>query len=198
MKTSISPRRRLARLTTFGLVAAATFALSTPARAELQPMTIRIASDLTGPPHPAGITMEYIREKLPQIIPGSRVQLYFAGALYRIPEAVEAMTDGNLEMTWGQFGKSAQIEPFMSVVNGPMLITTPGAMNQLDQFETVKMLGERMLANHGVRLLGTAHLSWYMGMGFGSRVDHPNELKGKKVRSMGPAENAALAAKIAK
>lgn len=164
------------------------------AHADLQPMTIRIASDLVGPPHPAGITKEYIRERLPELIPGSKVQIYYAGSLYRIPEAIEAMTDGNLEMTWGQFGKSAQIEPYMSVVNGPMLLTTPGAMNQLDKFETVKMLKKRMMDNHGVRVLGTAHLSWYMGMGFKARVDDPSDLEGKKVRSMGPAENAALSA----
>jgi TRAP-type C4-dicarboxylate transport system substrate-binding protein len=183
------------RTSTLSAVALATaLALSPAAQAELQPMTIRIAADLTGPPHPAGVAMEYIRENLPKVIPGSKVQLYYAGALYRIPEAVEAMTDGNLEMTWGQYGKSAQIEPYMSIVNGPLLITTPGAMNQLDNFETIKMLTDRMLSVHNVRVLGTAHLSWYIGMGFKSRVDSPDDLVGKKVRSTGPAENAALGA----
>jgi len=162
------------------------------AQAALQPLTVRLASDLVGPPHPAGITMEYFKERLPQVIPGSKVRIYYAGALYRIPEAVEAMTDGNLEMTWGQFGKSAQIEPYMAVVNGPMLVTTPGAMNQIDSFETVKFLKQRMLKAHGVRLLGTAHLSMFMGIGAGQRIKSPADISGKKIRSMGPAENAAL------
>lgn len=159
---------------------------------ELQPVNIRIASDLTGPPHPAAITMEYMAERLPQVIPGSKMRIYYAGALYRIPEAVEAMTDGNLEMTWGQFGKSAQIEPYMSVVNGPMLMTTPGAMNQMENFETYKFLSDRMSKVHGVKLLGTGHLSMYMGVGAGQRILSPEDFGGKKIRSMGPAENAAL------
>jgi TRAP-type C4-dicarboxylate transport system substrate-binding protein len=184
--------QRAGTLGVFALASALAFVPA--AQAELQPMNVRIAADLTGPPHPAGVAMEYIRANLPKVIPGSKVQLYYAGALYRIPEAVEAMTAGDLEMTWGQFGKSAQIEPYMAIVNGPLLITTPGAMNQLDKFETVTMLKERMLSGHGVRILGTAHLSWYIGMGFKSRVDSPDDLKGLKVRSTGPAENAALGA----
>lgn len=162
-----------------------------PAAAEkLQPLNIRLASDLVGPPHPAGITMQYMKESLPKVIPGSKLRIYYAGSLYNIPEAVEAMSQGNLEMTWGQFGKSAQIEPYMSVVNGPMLLTTPGAMNKLESFKTYKFLKERMAKAHEVELIGAAHLSMYMG--FGARERILDDFKGKKIRSMGPAENAAL------
>lgn len=136
--------------------------------------------------------MEFFAERVAQVIPGSKVRTYYAGALYNIPEAVEAMTDGNLEMTWGQFGKSAQIEPFMAVVNGPMLLTTPGAMNQLDNFETYKFLAARMSKVHGVKLLGTAHVSMFVGVGAGTRLLSPQDFVGKKIRSTGPAENAAL------
>ncbi|MCB1739508.1 MAG: TRAP transporter substrate-binding protein DctP [Gammaproteobacteria bacterium] len=174
------------------LVAGALVAASLPASAELQPLNIRIAADLTGPPHPVGITLEYMAERLPEVIPGSKMRIYYAGALYRIPEAVEAMTDGNLEMTWGQYGKTSQIEPYMSVVNGPMLLTTPGALNAFEDFETVKMLNERMDKIHGVKIFGTGHLSMYMGVGAGSRIIGPDDFAGKKIRSMGPAENAAL------
>jgi len=76
-----------------------------------------------------------------------------------VPEAVEAMTDGNLEMTWGQFGKSSQIDPYSSLLNGPMLVTTPGAMNAVDGFETYKFLAQRFAKVHGVKLFGTGHLS---------------------------------------
>ena len=98
MKVTTRMRRWAHRSATTGACALVAVLAAAPiAHAELQPMTVRIASDLTGPPHPAGITMEYIREKLPEVIPGSKVQTYYAGSLYRIPEAVEAMTDGNLE-----------------------------------------------------------------------------------------------------
>src|SRR5690606_1090216 len=122
------------------------------------------------------------------------VRIFTAGALYTIPEAVEAMGEGNLEMAWGQFGKTAQIDPYMSVVNGPMLVTTPGAMNQLDSFDTVEMLAERFQEQHGIKMFGTAHLSMFMGVGAGKRLLEPDDLQGMKIRSMGPAENSALQA----
>ncbi len=180
----------LATLTSVAIAAGA-ITIAPPAIAEnLQPLNIRLASDLVGPPHPAGITMEYMKETLPKIIPGSKMRIYYAGSLYNIPEAVEAMSQGNVEMTWGQFGKSAQIEPYMSVVNGPMLLTTPGAMNQFEKFETYRFLKKRMSKTHGVELIGAAHLSMYMGYGGRERI--LDDFKGKKIRSMGPAENAAL------
>ena len=84
------------------------------------PVTIRIASDFSPPPHPAAISLEFFKEQLAKEIPGSELRIFTAGALYKVPEAVEAMGDGNLEMTWGQFGKSSQIDPYSSLVNGPM------------------------------------------------------------------------------
>ena len=188
----IKSSKSIKRLVTFTALASALLVPFAAQAQKPQPVNIRIASDLTGPPHPAAITMEYFAQRVVEVIPGSKVRTYYSGALYRIPEAVEAMTDGNLEMTWGQFGKSAQIEPYMSVVNGPMLMTTPGAMNQLDNFETYKFLAQRMSKLHGVKLFGTAHLSMFMGVGAGERILGPEDFVGKKIRSMGPAENAAL------
>jgi len=174
-----------AALTVFGASAA---------MADVKPMTIRIAADLTGPPHPAGIAMTYFKEKLEALVPGSEVRLYFAGALYRIPEAVEAMTEGNLEMTWGQFGKTAAVDPYMNLVVGPQLLTTPGAINALESTSTYQFLMDRFDKVHDVEVFSAGHLSMYMGAGSGSRLMKPEDFQGKKIRSMGPAENALLAA----
>ena len=162
--------------------------------ADVKPVTIRIAADLTGPPHPAGIAMSRFKDLVEERMPGSEVRLFFAGSLYRIPEAVEAMTDGNLEMTWGQYGKTAAIEPYMNVVVGAQQLTTAGAINSLDSFETVQFLNKRMKDVHDVHIFGTGHLSFYMGAGSGSRLIAPADFAGKKMRSMGPAENALLGA----
>ena len=83
--------------------------MATSAQAEV---TIRIASDTVGPPHPAGIAMEHLKERVAEEIPGSDVRIFVSSSLYKIPEAVEAMTEGNLEMAWGQFGKTAQVDPY--------------------------------------------------------------------------------------
>jgi TRAP-type C4-dicarboxylate transport system substrate-binding protein len=160
----------------------------------VDPVTIRIASDHVAAPHPAGLAEVLFAERLAERIPGSEVRLFPAKALYTVPAGVEAMTDGDVEMVWGQFGKTAQVDPYMSVVVGPMLLTTPGAINQLETFDTYKMLVDRFDKIHGVRVLGAAHLSFYMGAGSGSRLLDPDDFAGKKIRSMGPAENAALSA----
>ena len=175
---------------------AATAAVTSPAVAadKPAPVTIRIASDFSPPPHPAAISLEFFKERLAKEIPGSDLKVFTAGALYKVPEAVEAMTDGNLEMTWGQFGKSAQIDPYSSLLNGPMLVTTPGAMNEVDNFETYKFVTKRFADVHGVKLFGTGHLSMYVGVGAGQRLLKPDDFKGKKIRSTGPAENVALEA----
>ena len=157
-------------------------------------VTIRIASDTVGPPHPAGIAMEIFKEKVEKAIPGSKVRIYVSSSLYKNPEAVEAMTEGNLEMAWGQFGKTAILDPWTNVVLGPMLLTAPGAINAIDSFETFKMLQARFNKVHDVTIFGSAHLSFYMGAGSGSRLMKPDDFKGKKIRSMGPAENAMLRA----
>ena len=88
------------------------------------------------------------------------------------------MTEGNLEMAWGQFGKTAQVDPYMSVVVGPMLLTTTGAVNSLDDFDTVQMLKKRFNDVHDVTIFGTAHLSFYMGAGSGARLLTPDDFSG--------------------
>src|SRR5512145_3130293 len=72
-----------------------------PAHAQDQPkrVILRFAADFPPPPHPAGLAMAHFAQRLPQVIPFSEARLYYAGALYTIPEAFEAMRQGNLEMT---------------------------------------------------------------------------------------------------
>ena len=166
--------------------------IASQAQAEV---TIRLASDTAGLPHPAAIAMERLKDRVAEEIPGSDVRIFVSSSLYKIPEAMEAMTEGNLEMAWGQFGKTAQVDPYTNVVVGPMLLTTPGAINQLDNFETYKMLVDRFDKIHDVKLFGTAHLSFYMGVGGAKgRLIAPDDFQDKKMRSMGPAENAMLSA----
>src|SRR5690349_18023962 len=78
----------------------AAFALSEPAHAQDKPqkVVLRFAADFSPPPHPAGMALKRFQERLPQVIPGSEARVYFAGALYTIPEAFEAMRKGDLEM----------------------------------------------------------------------------------------------------
>lgn len=178
------------RLTTASVAAAAVLA-ATAASAEV---TIRFASDTVGPPHPAGIAMEIFKEKVEAAIPGSTVRNFVSSSLYKNAEAIEAMTEGNLELAWGQFGKTAVVDPWTNVLLGPMQLTTAGAINELDNFETFKMLQKRFNDVHDITVFGSAHLSFYMGAGAGFRLLEPNDFKGKKVRSMGPAENAMLRA----
>lgn len=178
------------RLTT-ATIAMATVLAATSASAEV---TIRFASDTVGPPHPAGIAMEIFKEKVEAAIPGSKVRNFVSSSLYKNAEAIEAMTEGNLEMAWGQFGKTAIVDPWTNVLLGPMRLTTAGAINELDNFESFKVIQRRFNDVHDVNIFGTAHLSFYMGAGAGSRLLKPDDFKGKKVRSMGPAENAMLRA----
>jgi len=186
--------RKAIRRVTGSVVALGFAATFSTAALAVDPVNIRIASDTAGVPHPAAIAMELFAEKVKEAIPGSEVRTYFASSLYKIPEAVEAMTEGNLEMVWAQFGKTAVVDPYMNVVIGPQLMTTPGAINSLDQFETFRMLVDRFDKVHKVKLFGSAHLSFYMGAGGRQRLISPDDFAGKKIRSMGPAENAMLSA----
>jgi TRAP-type C4-dicarboxylate transport system substrate-binding protein len=80
----------------------------------------------------------------------------------------------------------------MATVNGPMLLTTPGAMNQMENFSTFKALAKRFKDVHGIKIFGAGHLSMYIGVGGGVPLRDVAAFEGKKLRSMGPAENVAL------
>jgi len=179
-------------------IAALTLALGLPQTTGAQDaprkVVLRFASDFTPPPHPAGMAMAYFAEQLPKAIPGSEARLYYAGALYTIPEAFEAMRQGNLEMTWMQMGKAAPVDAWMMTVVGPGVLTTVGAVENLDKTKTYQMLVDRLAKNQAIKVFGVGHMSFGMGVGGKKRYLTPADFAGRKVRSMGPVENPSLEA----
>ena len=165
-----------------------------PALAEDAPkkVVLRFAADFSPPPHPAGMALAYFAERLPQVIPGSEARIYYAGALYTIPEAFEAMRQGNLEMSWMQMGKAAPVDPWMMTVVGPGNMTTVGAVDSLEKTKTYQMLVDRLSKNQNIKVFGAGQMSFGMGVGGKKRYLSPADFTGRKVRSMGPVENASL------
>jgi C4-dicarboxylate-binding protein DctP len=174
---------------------AAAWGVTQPAHAQEKPkpVVLRFAADFTPPPHPAGMALAYFAKRLPEVIPGSEARLYYAGALYTIPEAFEAMRQGNLEMSWMQMGKAAPVDPWMMTVVGPGVMTTVGAVDSLEKTKTYQMLVERLAKNQAIKVFGAGQMSFGMGVGGKKRYLVPADFAGRKVRSMGPVENASLA-----
>jgi TRAP-type C4-dicarboxylate transport system substrate-binding protein len=188
-------RRRISVLSAALLALVFTSAIPQPAGAQDKPrkVVLRFAADFTPPPHPAGMALAYFAERLPQVIPGSEARVYYAGALYTIPEAFEAMRQGNLEMSWMQMGKAAPVDPWMMTVVGPGVMTTVGAVDALEKTKTYQMLVERLAKNQAIKVFGAGQMSFGMGVGGKKRYLTPADFNGRKVRSMGPVENASLA-----
>src|SRR5574341_390923 len=155
-------------------------------------VVMRFAADFTPPPHPAGMALKIFAERLSKAIPGSEARLYYAGALYTIPEAFEAMRQGNLEMTWMQMGKAGSVDPWMMAVVGPGILTTVGAVENLEKTKTYQMLAERLAKLQRIKVFGAGHMSFGMGVGGKKRYVSASDFTGRKVRSMGPAENPVL------
>lgn len=190
-------RCRFGVLTTaavFAAALAATWGAPQTAHAQDKPkkVVLRFVSDFPSPPHPAALAMKYFGERLPQVIPGSEARLYYAGALYTVPEAFEAMRQGNLEMTWMQIGKAAPVEPYMMTVIGPGVLTTVGAVDSLEKTKTYQMLVDRLEKKQLIKVFGVGHMSFGMGVGGKKRYAKPADFVGSKLRSMGPVENASL------
>ena len=187
----------MSRIRTFTAAAIAAGALiaSIGVASAVEPVKLRWASDHTGPPHPAGIAEVYFAEQVEKRIPGSKVQIYWAKSLYTIPQGVKALTQGNLEMITGQFGKTSSIEPLANVLLGAGKLSTVGAIDGIDSTKTFSELVAHFDKAHDITIFGAGHLSMYMGAGaVKSRLIGPADFAGKKMRSMGPAENALLSA----
>ena len=183
------------RTLTTAVIGAGILIASTVVTSAVEPVKLRWASDHTGPPHPAGIAEVYFAEQVEKRIPGSKVQILWAKSLYTVPQGVKALTQGNLEILTGQFGKTSSIEPLANVVLGAGKLTTVGAIDGIDSTQTFKDLAAHFDKSHDITMIGAGHLSMYMGAGaVKGRLIGPADFKGKKMRSMGPAENALLSA----
>ena len=170
------------------------FPQDTDAQEAPRKVVLRFAADFTPPPHPAGLALKHFADRLPQVIPGSEARLYYAGALYTIPEAFEAMRQGNLEMTWMQMGKAAPVDAWMMTMVGPGVLTTVGAVDNLEKTKTYQMMVERLAKNQAIKVFGVGHMSFGMGVGGKKRYVKPADFAGRKIRSMGPVENPSLEA----
>lgn len=180
---------------TAAVVAATLAAGAAGAAGAVEPVKLRWASDHAGPPHPAAIAEVYFAEQVEKKIPGSKVQLFWAKSLYTIPQGVKALTQGNLEVLTGQFGKTSSVEPLANVVLGAGKLSTVGAIDSFHETKTYQDLAAHFDKVHDIRFVGAGHMSMYMGVGaVEGRLIAPADFAGKKMRSMGPAENALLGA----
>ena len=185
---------RIHNLTT-AVLAAAIVAASSQMAGAAEPVKLRWASDHNGPPHPAAIAEVYFAEQVEKKIPGSKVQIFWAKSLYTVPQGVKALTQGNLEILTGQFGKTSSIEPLANVLLGAGKLSTVGAIDAIDKTKTFMELTTHFNKAHDITIMGAGHLSMYMGAGaVKGRLIGPADFTGKKMRSMGPAENALLSA----
>ena len=128
------------------------------AKAEgLQKVTIRISADIPPPPMPTSVAMEWFKKKVETEFPsGSKVRIYYAGALYKDPDAMTAMSQGNLEMGWLVSGKTAATDIWLSIVGQPGVLTTAGAVHDLINQPTGKMLQKRLKDKHNIEMFGFA------------------------------------------
>lgn len=180
---------------TTAFFAAMLVAASASIATAVEPVKLRWASDHPGPPHPAGIAEVYFAEQVEKKIPGSKVQIFWAKSLYTIPQGVKALTQGNLEVLTGQFGKTSSIEPLANVVLGAGKLSTVGAIDSIHKTKTFQDLATHFDKVHDISFMGAGHMSMYMGAGaVEGRLIAPSDFAGKKMRSMGPAENALLGA----
>ena len=101
------------------------------------------------------------------------------------------MRAGNLEMAWMQMGKAAPVDPWMMTVVGPGILTTVGAVDNFDKTKPTRCSSSGC-REPAIKVFGAAHMSFGMGVGGKKRYVKPEDFVGRKVRSMGPAENPVL------
>jgi len=176
-------------LTSLALVMA-----SAPANAELQKVIIRVSADLPPPPHPTAIAMEWFKKEVEAQFPkGSEVRNFFAGALYKDPDAMSAMTQGNLEMGWLVTGKTAATDIWMSIIGQPGVLTTVAAIHDLPNQATGKMLLDRLREKHFIEPFGFVDLSFALAMAGKQRLLTVDSFKGKKIRTFAAGVNPVVA-----
>ena len=85
------------------------------------------------------------------------------------------------------------VDPWMMALVGPGILTTVGAVDSIEKTKTYQMLIDRLEKRQLIKVFGAGHMSFGMGVGGKKRYVKPEDFVGRKVRSMGPVENASLA-----
>ena len=75
-----------------------------------------------------------------------------------------AMSQGNLEMGWLVSGKTMTTDIWLSIVGQPGVLTTAGAVHDLINQPTGKMLQKRLKDKHNIEMFGFADISFALGM----------------------------------
>ena len=164
------------------------------AKAEsLQKVMIRISADIPPPPMPTSVAMEWFKKKVESEFPsGSKVRIYYAGALYKDPDAMTAMSQGNLEMGWLVSGKTAATDIWLSIVGQPGVLTTAGAVHDLINQPTGKMLQKRLKDKHNIEMFGFADISFALGMAGKQRLLTMKSMKDRKIRTFAAGVNPTV------
>ncbi|MCK9356642.1 MAG: hypothetical protein M0R22_05810 [Dehalococcoidia bacterium] len=123
---------------------------------------------------------EVMAPKIEELIPGSKVQVYQGGALYKPIEAMNQLVAGNLELA-GVDSDGGGWDPYCNIWAIPMVLTTVGAHAEYPNGTVAKALEERMLGK-GVRILGWMIESMVGGAMAPERYLEPEDFAGKKVR----------------
>ena len=178
----------------FAAAAIVLAAAPTPAQAALEKVIIRVSVDLPPPPHPTAIAMEWFKEQVEAQFPeGSEVRNFYAGALYKDPDAMTAMTQGNLEMGWLVSGKTAATDIWMSIIGQPGVLTTVAAIHDLENQATGKMLLNRLREKHFIEPFGFVDLSFALAIAGKERLLAMDSFQGKKIRTFAAAVNPVVA-----
>ena len=164
------------------------------AKAEsLLKVMIRISADIPPPPMPTSVAMEWFKKKVESEFPsGSKVRIYYAGALYKDPDAMTAMSQGNLEMGWLVSGKTAATDIWLSIVGQPGVLTTAGAVHDLINQPTGKMLQKRLKDKHNIEMFGFADISFALGMAGKQRLLTLKSMKDRKIRTFAAGVNPTV------
>ena len=193
MKSLLS---KIAAVTFVGIFGLTWGAEQNLAKAEsLQKVMIRMSADIPPPPKPTSVTMEWFKKKVEAEFPsGSKVRIYYAGALYKDPDAMTALSQGNLEMGWLVSGKTAATDIWLSIIGQPGVLTTTGAVHNLANSATGKMLIKRLKDKHNIEAFGFANISFALGMAGKKRLLTLKDLKDQKIRTFAAGVNPTVSA----
>ena len=185
---------RIAAVTFVSIFGLAWGAEQNLAKAEsLQKVMIRISADIPPPPMPTSVAMEWFKQKVESEFPsGSKVRIYYAGALYKDPDAMTAMSQGNLEMGWLVAGKTAATDIWLSIPGQPGVLTTAGAVHDLINQPTGKMLQKRLKDKHNIEMFGFSDISFALGMAGKQRLLTLKTMKDRKIRTFAAGVNPTV------